>query len=325
MSPSKKRIKTSTPSSPRLDGLSNAEIKRLLARSSPAGLAAVASRGKWIKARHLELLDRKLVAVAKGIENRTSPRLLIDAPPRHGKSELSSKNFPGWFLGRYPDLRVILTSYETSFAREWGQKTRDLLNEQGEHFGVQIRPDSSAADRWDIAGHTGGMRTAGVGTGITGKGAHLFLIDDPVKDAAEANSETYRKNTWDWYRSTAYTRVEPGGAIVVIQTRWHEEDLTGKILAHAAETGEQWDVLHLPALSEGPDVDVLGRELDQPLWPERYDRKALELIRATLGSYWFSALYQGRPQPAEGGAFKRSWFKYWRFEAEDELFVLDCA
>jgi hypothetical protein len=169
------------------------------------------------------------------------------------------------------------------------------------------------------------MLTAGVGKGITGKGGHLIIIDDPVKDAAEANSEVYRKRNWDWYTSTLYTRVEPGGGIILIQTRWHEEDLAGKILKHAAETGERWDTLHLPALSEGPDVDALGRAVGEPLWPERYDRQALDGIRHTIGSYWFSALYQGRPQPAEGGAFKRSWFRYWRYEADGELFALDCA
>jgi hypothetical protein len=298
----------------------------MLARSSPAGLAAVASKGRWKLATHLDLLNQKLLKVAGGIERRESPRLAVVMPPRHGKSELCSKSFPAWFVGKYPDYRTILTAYEAAFARDWGRKARDLVESNGHHFGITVRRDSSAADRWDIDGHTGGMLTAGVGKGITGRGAELLIIDDPVKDAAEANSETFRKRNWDWYTSTAYTRVEPGGGIVVIQTRWHEEDLVGKILTHAKETGEHWDVLHLPALSEGRDVDALGRELGEPLWPDRYDREALSRIKATQGSYWFCALYQGRPQPAEGGAFKRSWFKYYCIDEEQpDLFCLDCA
>jgi hypothetical protein len=233
-------------------------------------------------------------------------RLLITMPPRHGKSEFASKYFPAWYLGTFPDRRVILTSYEADFAMTWGRKVRDLLHEFGPAvFGVSVRSDSTAANRWGIEDNTGGMDTAGVGGPITGKGAHLLIIDDPVKNAEEAASETMRNKAWDWYVSTAYTRLEPAGAVILIQTRWHSDDLAGRILAHAAETGERWDVVNLPAMAE--EGDVLGRESGEPLWPERFDLDALERIRATLGGYYFAALYQQRPGPPDGAMFKTAW------------------
>lgn len=269
---------------------------------TPAGFAHLASNGRWTLPRHLDLLNRKLGRVALG----SVKRLLITMPPRHGKSEFTSKYFPAWFLGTFPDRRVILTSYEADFAMTWGRKVRDLLQSHGpEVFGVSVRSDSTAANRWGIEGDSGGMDTAGVGGPITGKGAHLLIIDDPVKNAEEANSETMRAKAWEWYASTAYTRLEPDGAVILIQTRWHEDDLAGRVLANAAETGERWDVLDLPALAV--EDDILGRDPGEPLWPERFDRDALDQIKATLGGYFFEALYQQRPGPPDGAMFKMAW------------------
>jgi hypothetical protein len=292
-------------------------LKAELARMSPAGLAAVASRGQWKLAPHLKLLNEKLLAVAEG----RLRFLLVTMPPRHGKSELTSKYFPAWYLMRRPGRRILLASYEADFASQWGRKVRDLVEDLGpRHFGVEVRRDSSAADRWELAGHGGGMQTAGIGGALTGKGADVILIDDPVKNAEEANSQAIRDRNWDWYRAAAYTRLEPDGAIVLVQTRWHESDLAGQVLAHAEESGEPWDVLNLPALSEGPG-DPLGRPAGAALWPERFDVAALEGIRRAIGSYFFGALYMGSPRPAEGGTFKRSWLRY--FGVEGELYRLE--
>jgi predicted phage terminase large subunit-like protein len=236
-------------------------------------------------------------------------------PPRHGKSEFTSKYFLAWFLGRWPRKRVILASYGASFATSWGRKVRDLLDDVGEEFfGISIRKDSKAADQWEIEGHGGGMQTCGVGGPLTGKGADLLIIDDPVKNAEEANSEVYRDKTWDWYTSTAYTRLEPGGAVILIQTRWHADDLAGRILAQAKETGEPWVVVNLPAIA-GSD-DQLGRSVGEPLWPDRFDAADLERIKRSLGTYMFSALYGQSPTPADGGLFQRSWFRYWTSDGE---------
>ena len=274
------------------------------------------SRGRWDRARHLALLNDRILDVASGKINR----LLITMPPRHGKSEFAAKWSPAWLLGSWPDKRVILASYGADFAATWGRKVRGILEEHGPRlYDISIRKDSRAADEWLIDGHAGGMQTCGVGGPLTGKGADWLIIDDPVKNSEEANSEVYRQKTWDWYTSTAYTRLEPCGAVILIQTRWHEDDLAGRILARAEETGERWDTVNLPALAgEG---DQLGRAIGEPLWPERYGADDFERIRKTLGSYQFSALYGQSPVPPEGGLFKRSWFKYWT--GDGEYFRLD--
>lgn len=223
---------------------------------------------------------------------------MIFMPPRHGKSELASRKFPAYFIGRNPTLEIIAASYNAELAADFGRDVRDVVNsdESKRLFpDLQLRQDSRAVDRWQTAAG-GAYRAVGVGTAATGRGADLFLIDDPFKDRMEADSETTRQRVWDWYRSTAYTRLSPNGRIVVIQTRWHEDDLAGRLLAN--EGGDVWDVIELPALDNG-----------QALWPERFDFARLEQIRANIGAREWSALYQQRPSPDEGTYFQRSWFK----------------
>ena len=236
-------------------------------------------------------------------------------PPRHGKSELVSKYFPAWYLGLNPDKRVILSSYEADFASQWGRKVRQIITEVGKPlFDVEIRGDSKAADRWEISGHSGGMQTAGVGGPITGKGADVLIIDDPVKNAEEANSDVHREKAWDWYVSTAYTRLEPGGSVILVMTRWHEDDLAGRILKQSVESGEKWHIINLPAIATMEDG--FGRKAGYPLWPERYPLARLEEIRKAIPPYWWEALYQQAPVPPGGDLFKKSWFKYWKWTDE---------
>ena len=211
-------------------------------------------------------------------------------PPRHGKSMLTSQYFPAWYIGTYPDRRVIFTSYEADFAMSWGRKARDVIERQGQAFGIKVRGDSSAAIRWDVDGHTGGMVTAGVGGPITGKGADLLIIDDPVKNDEEARSPRQREKIFEWFRSTAYTRLEPNGAIVLIMTRWHQEDLAGRLLE---QKEEQWDLLNLSALAH--ENDPLGRKPGEALWPARFSVEKLQAIRKTIGPYWWSCLYDQKP------------------------------
>jgi predicted phage terminase large subunit-like protein len=233
---------------------------------------------------------------------------------------LTSQYFPAWFLGTFPDRRVILSSYEADFASGWGRKARDVLEEHGQAlFGVKVRSDSSAAHRWDLAGRLGGMVTAGVGGPITGKGADLLVIDDPVKNAEEAMSPRHRESAWNWFLSTAYTRLEPGGAVVLIMTRWSVDDLAGRLLAQMKEGGEPWEVFNLPALAE--PGDPLGRAEGAALWPERYDEAALDRIKKAQGAFWFVAMYQQRPVLPEGNLFKRSWFR--RFTDDGKVIRLD--
>lgn len=271
--------------------------------TSPAAFAYTASRHRWQPADHLLILSNKLRQVTTG----KLKRLMVFMPPRHGKSQLCSQFFPAWYLGHKPDNRVILTSYEADFAATWGWKARSVFEEYGHDlFGLRVRGDSSARNRWDIVKHVGGMNTAGVGGAITGKGADLFIIDDPVKNAEDANSALKRDKAWDWYQSTAYTRLEPDAAMILIMTRWHPEDLGGMLLKEMDSGGDQWDVLKFPAIAE--ENDLLGRKIGEPLWKERYPVESLKRIEGTVSDYWWLAMYQQRARSRTGKTFKRTDF-----------------
>lgn len=266
--------------------------------NTPLGLACTDNRNYYIGG-HIRLLFDKLM----GVYNGTIKKLIIEMPPRHGKSELTSKYFPAWWLLNRPQDKIMLTSYEADFASSWGGRVRELLREYGGIFGVEINSLIDARNRFETL-QKGGMTTAGVGGSITGKGADLIIIDDPVKNDSEANSPTYRKNAWNWFRSTIYSRLEPNAKIVVIMTRWHHDDLVGKIKSEL----EGWDVLSLPALAK--ENDIIGRRPGAALWADRYSQNALKDIKETIGSYWFSALYQQEPITSEFQIFKPSYWKY---------------
>jgi predicted phage terminase large subunit-like protein len=247
------------------------------------------------EAGHHRMIADRLEAVERG----DIKRLMIFMPPRHGKSELASRRFPAWYLGRNPKAEVIAASYNSDLAADFGRDVRGIVNseEYRRLFPVELRQDSKAADRWHTS-EGGAYRAAGVGTAMTGRGADLLLIDDPVKDREEADSELRRERVWDWYRSTAYTRLSPNGRVVVIQTRWHEDDLSGRLLEAMAD---DWEVLSLPAvLSTG-----------EALWPERFPLDRLDAIKRTVGPREWSALFMQRPQPDEGTFFQRQWFGEW--------------
>src|SRR5258708_863622 len=230
------------------------------------------------------------------IRARSAQILVIEAPPRHGKSELISRYLPAWYLGLFPARRVMLVGYGAGFARSWGRKARSLLIEHGRDcFGVEVSTEERAASEWGLAGYEGGMVTAGVGGPLTGRGANLLIVDDPIKNAEEAVSQTIRDNHWDWWQSTASTRIEPGGCVIIIATRWHYDDLSGRLI-HAAQTGEGSPVrrLRLPAIAE--DGDPLGRAAGEALWPERWPRDRLEKIRLEKDAAWWHAMYQQRPR-----------------------------
>ena len=242
------------------------------------------------------MIADKLEAVERG----EIDRLMIFMPPRHGKSELASKRFPAWCLGRQPKRQIIAASYNSDLANDFGRNVRNIVAEPefAQVFpNVGLAPDSQAANRMNT-NHGGTYVAAGVGTAVTGRGADIALIDDPFKDREEADSERRRDVVWDWYRSTLFTRLMPGGAVVLIQTRWHEDDLAGRLLE--AE-GDQWEVLDLPAINKAGEA----------LWPEWYDLKALNRIKDTIGQREWSALYQQQPQPDDGTYFQRAWFKEW--------------
>lgn len=279
--------------------------------ANPADFAKRLSGGAWYSAPHLEVMSKALADLEQGKRQR----LLVSMPPRHGKSQLISHWFPLWLLARKPSRRIMLASYEADFAAHWGRKVRNLVVEHGEELGLQLEGSSMAAYRWELV-TGGGMLAVGAGGPITGRGADALIIDDPIKNDEDASSETMREKLWDWFWSTAFPRLEPGGFMVIVATRWHQDDLIGR-LERQGISGESlpWDVIRLPALAE--DGDALGRKIDDPLWPERYGTEALADIRRGMSPYHFSALYQQRPTPEEGGAVKRRWWKYYQIPPTD--------
>ena len=238
-------------------------------------------------------------------------KLMIFMPPRHTKSETVTVRLPAYILERDPTQRIIVGAYNQTLAEKFSRKTRRIAAPR-----VALATDRTAVSDWETEAG-GGVRAAGVGAGVTGMGANLILIDDPVKSRAEANSETYREKCFDWYTDDLYTRLEPGGAIILIMTRWHEDDLAGRILA--SEDAPNWTVVNLPALAEANDP--LGREEGEALCPERYTREALLAIKKVMGS-GFEALYQGRPAAAEGEIFLREWWRYYKEAPQIKRVVL---
>ncbi|MBH8599082.1 MULTISPECIES: phage terminase large subunit [unclassified Thermoactinomyces] len=262
--------------------------------------------GQYIPSRHSDLICRKLEQVERGEVDR----LMIFMPPRHSKSMTVSETFPSWFIGRNPERRVILTSYGETLARKFGRANKHKIAEFGKKiFGIELSQDNSSVTNWDIQGHRGGMISVGIGGALTGQGADLLIIDDPIKNKQEAESDTYRENIWNEWQNTLRTRLQPGGKVILIQTRWHEDDLAGRLLQFEPS---RWEILSLPAVCENEN-DPLARAIGEPLWPEYgFDEKWVEETRQSVGSQTWAALFQQRPSPAEGAILKRKWWRYYR-------------
>jgi len=266
---------------------------------------AIAQRPQFVRAPHHEVIISKLEAVERG----EIQRLMIFLPPRHGKSFITSSIFPAWFLGRHPQHHVIFATYGQELSDDFGKDVRNFIADplhQAIFPNCKLSEDSTAAHRFNTAAG-GAYFAVGRGGPITGRGADLLLIDDPLKDLEEANSETIRRALHGWYKAVAYTRLMPGGAIVIIQTRWHEDDLAGRLLREHAS--ENWDVLNLPAMAE---QDEAFRKEGEALWPQRFSIEILNQIREAIGESAWTSLYQQRPAPAEGAIFKRSWWQFYR-------------
>lgn len=339
------------------------ELKRRMARGNLVDFIRqtfdryVPSWHHFLMADRLEMLERGEIH-----------RLMMNLPPRHGKSEEVSIRFPAWFLGRNPNKYVIATSYSASLASDFGKKARNVVSslEFREIFPeAQLSEESAAKLDWSLErtlldrpcpkcgninwqkkafgraicrtcgalGEFAGSNTvgeyhgAGIGGAVTGKGADLLIIDDPLKDRKQAQSPTYRKNIWDWYISTAITRLHKGGRVCVCQTRWHEDDLSGRLLLPQEDDGdseENWYLLSLPAIAEEDEewkiynpryqellnTDTIYRSKGEALWETQYPQKKLMARRKRMTEYEWASLYQQRPQPDGGGLFKRENFRY---------------
>lgn len=257
------------------------------------------------------------------LSKREIKNLIVNIPPRHGKSELISKYFPVWYLALNPDERVILTTYQNKFASYWGIRIKEVIEENSEKIDLIISKSARSSNYFELKGYKGSVTCVGVGGSITGKGGNLIIVDDPIKNDQEANSFLKREKLWDWFKATLYTRLEPNGVMVLVMTRWHEDDLCGRLLnmyfknydlkncqikIKEATCNCKWCLLSLPALAS--ENDILGRKKGEPLWLERFSKDDLFEIKNVLGDYWFSALYQQNPVSNAGRLFNRKLFRY---------------
>ena len=267
-----------------------------------------------VPAHHHRFVNEKLEAVERG----EITRLMLFEPPGHAKSTYASHLFPGWYLGRNPTKSVIAASHTAQLSTRFGRRVRRLLDDPNWPFeGVALARDSKAADQWETT--AGGEYFAvGVGGAVTGRRADLAVIDDPLKGRKDADSIITRENLWEWYRADFHNRLKPGAAIILIQTRWHEDDLAGRILPedYDGETGwvvgrdgERWFAVNLPALAEANDP--LGRAAGDALWPEWYAPAMLETEKIVQGPRNWAALYQQRPAPEQGNYFLKDWWRWY--------------
>lgn len=243
---------------------------------------------------------RQIAEQLERVERGEIDRLMLLVPPRHGKSELASIRLPAWYLGRQPHKQFLSVSATDDLASDFGRSVRNTISspEYQAVFDTTLAEDSQAKGKW----HTkaGGVYYAlGIGGSVLGRGGDVMLIDDPFGSMKEALSELERKNVWDWYTGTAYNRLMPGGAIVVINHRMHEDDLSGRLLAQQAAGGDRWEVVEMPAINDDGEA----------LWPEAYPIEALHRIRTNSQPRFWSSLYQQRPAPEEGDYFKSEWLK----------------
>lgn len=254
-----------------------------------------------------ELVCRKLDKFLDDVAAQLAPRLILTAPPRHGKTELVSRRFPAFALGKHPDFSIIATAYGAELA---GSNSRDVKRVIDSDAYAAIFPGTklsrssgdwvNKSDHWEVVERLGSYRGAGVNGPITGMGGNILIVDDPIKDGQEGESVAVRTSIWDWYQSTLYTRKTPGAGILVIMTRWNQDDLVGRLLDPPNGEGDNWEVVSFPAIAENNEEH---RRAGEALHPERYSLKELRAIEAVVGQYRWASLYQQRPSPREGGLF----------------------
>lgn len=246
-------------------------------------------------------IHREICKQLDRVVSREIDRLMLLCPPQHGKSQITSRRFPAYILGRDPTIDVISASATQELAEGFGRDVRNCIA-SGEYRNLfpdtELAEDSQAKGRWNTK-QGGGYYAVGVGGHLFGRGG-LAIVDDPFGSWADAQSELQRQNVWDWYQGTLYNRVRPGQPIIVIQHRMHEEDLAGRLIEAQEHGGDRWEIINLPAL------------VDDPPWPERYDKAALERIRANTDPRQWHALFLQDPTPQEGTFFQRKWFRRYR-------------
>jgi predicted phage terminase large subunit-like protein len=288
-----------------LEGLARAYEPRQRTYPSPLALARHLDP-RTNRTDALDLIDRSLVELAEATDHDA---LMVMIPPQEGKSWTVARRLPEWLLQDNPGLRIAIVSYEAETALRWGRDIKQDIALAGGELAISLREDSQAAGRWETP-DGGGVYSVGVGGALTGRPTDWLVVDDPVKDRAAAESATVRRTTWDWWESVALTRLAPGARVVLVLTRWHEDDLAGRILAMPGPL--RWKVLTIPAIAVGAD-DPLGREPGEELVSVRGRAPGyFRHLRATMSPYVFSSIYQQNPTAAEGNFFRRPTFRYWR-------------
>jgi len=265
----------------------------------------------FIVGKHHRLLADMLMAIEQGDKDR----ICVNIPPRHGKSNLVSIMYPAWFLGRNPGKKVMMVSHTTDLAVDFGRKVRNMIasDEYSAIFPtVKLAVDSKSAGRWNT--NTGGEYYAcGIGSSIAGRGADLLLVDDPhsEQDVINGNFETFSK-AYDWFTFGARTRLMPGGRVAIIQTRWHMDDLTGRVTKDMVqnERADQYEVVEFPAILDIDDEET-GEMIQKPLWPEFFDLEALLRTKASMPTFQWNAQYQQEPTAEEAALVKREWWQMW--------------
>jgi predicted phage terminase large subunit-like protein len=301
--------------------------------------------------KHHRILADMLMDIERGkeygpdgedVEGTGKDRICVNMPPRHGKSQLISIYFPAWFLGRNPDKKVLMVSHTTDLAVDFGRKVRNLIGtEQYQAIfpTVQLASDSKSAGRWNTS--AGGEYFAcGVGSALAGRGAHLLLVDDPhnEQDIISGNLDVFDK-AYEWFTFGARTRLMPGGRIAIVQTRWHLDDLTGRVVRDMAqnELADKYEVVEFPAIlevnAEVPDpanrLLTIHKTIEKPLWPEFFNLDALYRTKASMPVFQWNAQYQQQPTAEEAAMVKREWWKEWPNEeppsCEYIIMTLDAA
>lgn len=285
----------------------------------------------WIPSKfHRFLCDRVQEFIERPVEKHVAYRVLvISTPPQHGKSMTITETLPSWYLGRHPKHKVLEISYSDDFAERFGRRNRQKIKEYGgKIFGISLAESPNTAKNFELSNNEGGMQSNGALSGVTGNKCNLMIIDDPIKTMVEAASETTRNKLWEEWLNSWTSRMRPDGVIIIIMTRWHEDDLAGRVI----ENTRNCEVINLPV--EAEENDPLGREVGEPLCPEiGKDADWLEDFKANMvgqeGSRTWNALYQGHPVALEGNLIKREWWRYYESkdlpEMQDWLMSVDAA
>ncbi|MCG1009235.1 phage terminase large subunit [Salinicoccus sp. ID82-1] len=281
-----------------------AQAKAELSKRYYRDYIVTAHHGNYEHYPHTELICKYLQRIADG----ETLNIMIEMPPRHGKSMTVTETFPSFYLAKNPNKRAIAAAYSDNLAKKFGRLNRNKFNEFSHLFGLTIAEDKNAAGNWGIAKYTGGMIATGIGGSITGEGADLMLVDDPIKNNEEAQSVTIRNKIWDEWESTLSTRLHKGASIIAIQTRWHEDDFIGRLLERSPK---KWIRLRLPAIAE--ENDLLERKVGEPLAAGLgYDEDWAIEKKKEVGSKVWASLYQQRPTPESGDVIKREWIQYYK-------------